>query len=442
MHVVQQEHALLRRGEEPLHLRGLDPRALEPALQPLAVLLGLQRAHHPGAHVGEALVVEVHRVLGGEDDPHPLRARLLEERQERPLGGRVRRVGREVAEDLVHVDERAQLGRPPLAAHPGLDLVEEESRHEDALLVGEVRGRDDREPRAPVGGAQHAVDVERLALPPARERGRGQQVVEGHHERLPVLARERGLEGQRADLVEGRLGHLPDEALEGEALPRAPAPLDQGGQEDGGRRLQRVGLDANEPEEAGHDGLDLVAQVLLGGLEGHGGRVERLQDVEGHPGPRARREDDRVVGLLQGRDVGGAEPPLGEALLPGRGRVGGRRLQVLALAARGLRVDPGLEGGGVERLEEEQEVREVALRIDREDGDALAQQLLEEDDGEAGLARARHADDEPVGQQVGGIEIQAVAESAAAGIDLLAEIEPVAHAAPPRRLFALPRKAV
>ena len=102
---------------------------------------------------------------------------------------------------------------------------------------------------------------------------------------LPLLARERGLEGQRADLVEGRLGDRADEALEGEALPGAPAPLDQGGEEDGGRRLQRVGLDAHEPEQARHDGLDLVAQVLLGGLEGHGGRVERLQDVERHARP-------------------------------------------------------------------------------------------------------------------------------------------------------------
>ena len=99
----------------------------------------------------------------------------------------------------------------------------------------------------------------------------------------------------------------------------------------------------------------------------------------------------------------------------------------LPVAPRRLRVDPGLEGRGVEAVEEEQQVREVALRVDRDHGDALAQQLLEEDDGEAGLARSRHADDEPVGQQVGGIEIQAVAERAAFGIDLLAEIEPVAH---------------
>ena len=212
---------------------GLEARALQAAREPLAVLLRLQRPHHPGAHVGEALVVEVHGVLGGEHDAHALRARLLEQGEQRPLGGRVGGVRREVAEDLVHVDEGAQLGGAALAAHPGLHLVEQERGHEEPLLVGEVRGRDDREARAPVGGAQHPRDVERLAPAPGLERRRGEQVVEGHHEALPVPARERGLQGQGADLVEGRIGDRADEALEVEALAGAPRLLDQVGEEDG-----------------------------------------------------------------------------------------------------------------------------------------------------------------------------------------------------------------
>ena len=36
-----------------------------------------------------------------------------------------------------------------------------------------------------------------------------------------------------------------------------------------------------QAEQARDDPRDLVAQVLLGGLEGHGGRLERLQDVQG-----------------------------------------------------------------------------------------------------------------------------------------------------------------
>ncbi len=70
----------------------------------------------------------------------------------------------------------------------------------------------------------------------------------------------------------------------------------------------------------------------------------------------------------------------------------------------------GSKDGGVEPVEEQQQVREVALRVDRDHRDALAQQLLEEDDGEARLARAGHPDDEPVRQQVGGVEVEPRAE--------------------------------
>jgi hypothetical protein len=213
-----------------------------------------------------------------------------------------------------------------------------------------------------------------------------------------------------------------------EPFPARQLPLDEGGEEHRGGR-QRVRLHAHEAEQPGHDGLDLVAQVLLGGIEGHARRVERLQHVQRHARPRARRVDDRIVGLLQRRDVAGAEAPLREALLPGGRGVDSGRLHVLAIASRGLGVDPGLERSRVETVEEQQQVREVTLRVDRDHRDALAQQLFEEDDGEAGLARARHADDEPVGQQVGGVELEPWAGLAAFEVDLPSEVEPVAHRA-------------
>ena len=85
------------------------PAPSRPSRRRVAVLLGLQLAHQPHAHVGEALVVEVDGVLRREHDADALRARLLQQREQRPLGRRVGRMRREVAEDLVHVDERAQL---------------------------------------------------------------------------------------------------------------------------------------------------------------------------------------------------------------------------------------------------------------------------------------------------------------------------------------------
>ena len=77
------------------------------------VALGLQPAEEPGAGVGEPLVVEVDRVLRRQHDAEAERAPLLEQRQQRRLRRRIRD-RREVAEDLVHVDDRAQARRAGL----------------------------------------------------------------------------------------------------------------------------------------------------------------------------------------------------------------------------------------------------------------------------------------------------------------------------------------
>ena len=107
------------------------------------VVLGLQPTDEPGAGVRHRLVVEVDRVLGREDEPEPERATLLEDRQDRLLRRRRRR-RRNIARDLVHVGERAKVGRAGLAPHPRHELREDERRHEHPLLVGEMCEVDDR----------------------------------------------------------------------------------------------------------------------------------------------------------------------------------------------------------------------------------------------------------------------------------------------------------
>ena len=85
MHVAQQEEARREAAEQSDQLAAVEAGAgrgaLEAVEQTLAVALGLQAAEEPGADVAEALVVEVHRVLGREHDPEPEGARLLEQRQ-------------------------------------------------------------------------------------------------------------------------------------------------------------------------------------------------------------------------------------------------------------------------------------------------------------------------------------------------------------------------
>ena len=427
MDVVEEEHALARGVEQRLEAARVHARVEQAFLQPRAVLGGLQPPHHPHAHVGQALVIEVDRVLGREHHAHALRPRLLQQGQERPLGGRVGRMGREVTVDLVHVDERSELRRAPLLAHPRLHLVEQESGDEEPLLVGEVRGVDDGQAGPAVGGVQQARDVERLALPPRREARRSEQVVERHGQLVALLARVHAVERQGAQLLEGRIDDGRDQRLQAQALPGPPRPLDECREQDVLPRAERIGFDPQQAQQAGDNPRDLVAQVLFGGLERQRRRLERLEDVERHARGRARRVDRGVAALLLRGHVGAREPPLGEALLPGGRDLRRGGVNVLALPTRRLGVDPGGERGRIEALEEQEQVAEVALRVDGDDRYALLQGLFDERDGEARLARAGHADDQAVREQVGRIEVQPGSEGTGAGVDFLAQVQALGH---------------
>ena len=93
------------------------PAADEALEHPRLVVLRLQAPDEPRAGVRHRLVVEVDGVLGRQHEPQPERAALLEDRQDRLLGRRRGR-RRHVAEHLVHVRERAQVGgaRPARAS--------------------------------------------------------------------------------------------------------------------------------------------------------------------------------------------------------------------------------------------------------------------------------------------------------------------------------------
>ena len=167
----------------------------QPLEHAVLVALGLQPAQEPGAGVGQPLVVEVDRVLRRQHDPQAEGPRLLEQGQHRHLRRRVGRGG-EVAEDLVHVEHGPQARRARLGPHPGQHLVQQDRDEEHPLVVREVRDRDDREPRLALAGVEQAADVERLALHPGGEPGRGEQVVQLHRQGEPLLGRDRTSPGR------------------------------------------------------------------------------------------------------------------------------------------------------------------------------------------------------------------------------------------------------
>ncbi len=174
MHVVEKEHPLADAGENRIHaglIEGTASRgAGKPVHQAALVVLCLQPSNEPGATVGKALVIEVNRILGGQDDAHSERARLLEQGHQRGLG---RRIGnrREVAEDLVHVEQCPQAGGAGLTPYPGEGLVEQHGDKEHAFGVTEVGNGEDGDAWLPLRRIEQAADIQRLALHPDREAG-------------------------------------------------------------------------------------------------------------------------------------------------------------------------------------------------------------------------------------------------------------------------------
>jgi len=74
------------------------------------VTFGLQAADEPGTAVRKSFVVEIHWILRRQYAAQSEGAGLLEQREHRRLRGGVR-AGREIAEDLVHVEDGAQARR-------------------------------------------------------------------------------------------------------------------------------------------------------------------------------------------------------------------------------------------------------------------------------------------------------------------------------------------
>ena len=152
---AQHELALVQAADRVAHRADVDAAVggAHAGEQAVLVPLGLQPADHPRPGVADRLVVDVHRVLGGQHHADAERACLLHQRHDRLL--RRRHCGRrEVPSDLVHVDQRPQVGGAALAPHPRDDLGEQQRRHELALVVGEVGGRDDGTARLAVGPVQ------------------------------------------------------------------------------------------------------------------------------------------------------------------------------------------------------------------------------------------------------------------------------------------------
>ena len=389
MHVVQQEDALAQARDHAVVGRPVQPGrggAFQAVQQTLLILVGLQLANEPATCVGEGLVIHIHGVLGHQHLAHAKGARLLEHAQHQGLG---RRVGdrRQVAKDLVEVEDGAQHRGARLRAHPGFDGGIEQCNEEHALGIGEVRQVKDAVTRPPVWPIQQAGDIQRLAFDPGLEGRGGQDVVKQHGQLETILLWEKGVDVKNAQLGKGRGLGLHDQLAQVQVFAFAPGVLEDVGEQDVLARAHGVYiLHAHQPQQRGDGAGDLLAQQLAVALPGDGRGFERGQDADGDAGIGAGGVDGKVGSVLEGQDAVRADIPACQAVFPALGGFGGGLLDGLAFAARLVGIDPGLEVLRQQVGEVQQQVGEIALGVNQQSGHAVQGGLFQHTDAQAGLA--------------------------------------------------------
>ena len=96
----------------------------------------------------------------------------------------------------------------------------------------------------------------------------------------------------------------------------------------------------------------------------------------------------------------------------------------MILATGIVGVDPGTKILGQQVGEGQEQVGHVALGIDDQGGDAIEGRFFQQDDTQAGLAAAGHAQADGVGRQVAGIIVHSLIEGLALRqVILLSQIE-------------------
>ena len=346
MHAVHQEHALAESGDRSLHGRLVERlptrRAFEAFHDAHLVAFGLQTSDEPRAGVREPAIIEIDRVLRGEYHAQPVRARLLEQREQQPFRRRIRD-RRHVAEQFVDVQNRAERAGARLCAHPRENVGEQQRHEEHALGIAEVRDRYDRALRFSVCIVQQRRGVERLTLHPGLEAWRGKQVVELHRKLGALFGREDRVERHHADGGERRRLNAADQSGEIEIASFAPCRMQQGSEQNVLAAGDRIAVDAEQREHAGGSSLHALLH-RFGVIANDRGRGDKgLEQRQRPPGGAARgvdRDIGRVDKPLNARAV---FTPTGESVFPERrlcrGEFVGRKTGV----GRLLRIDPRTE---------------------------------------------------------------------------------------------------
>ncbi len=208
------------------------------------------------------------------------------------------------------------------------------------------------------------------------------------------------------------------------ARPCRQASLMQRRQQDVFPRPQRLGVDSREREHAGDDCRGALGYEFGIGDDGRGRGLEGSQHRQGAGCTTPRSVDGEVGGLSKSGDALSGLTPFGQTLTPACRFAFGKRLWRKTLHAGFVDVHPRGKLRCLQIGEGEQQVREVAFRVDDQHREAVNRRLLNDPDAQAGLAAAGHPENHGVGDEIGRVvEQRHVGRFAGLAIDAASQIE-------------------
>jgi hypothetical protein len=169
--------------------------------------------------------------------------------------------------------------------------------------------------------------------------------------------------------------------------------------------LGRIGVAAHEAKDHRHGRLERGASAVDVVIPPRERRSSALKRWRGSPASLPRRDHANVRARAVAREIASVMPHAVSSFRRSPRLLDERLVgHAVFVAARGL--DPWGEVLRVEGRERELEVREVALHVEEQHGDPIPERLLDEHRHEARLARARHAHDHAMRDEVVGIQVE------------------------------------
>jgi len=241
-------------------------------------------------------------------------------------------------------------------------------------------------------------------------------VVQLHRQAEALFFGEEGVDVEHAELAERRFLYLEDHVFERQVLPAPPGVLEDVGDQHVLAVFDRLDVLADQRQQRGDDPADLLAvELVVARLPAPVRRAHSVHDADRQAGVGAGRVDAEMSVLLEGGDALRGDIPACQPIAPFLGDFHRVVVDLQPGAARIVDVDPRREIFRLQVREGQQQVGNVALRIDNDRGDVVQHGLFEQRDAQAGLAAAGHADDDGVRCQVARVIIDHLVDHAAGG---------------------------